>query len=153
MTDEVVAVERAGGAQQLHSRVRAGMRRPDAWWQLMRFGLVGASGYVVNLAVFTLCVEVADVQYRLAATVAFLVAVTNNFLWHRHWTFRAGHGRRRHQAPRFLIVSVAAFLVGLGVLTALIELAGVPEVPAQAIAIVAVTPLSFVANKLWTFGR
>ena len=40
-----------------------------------------------------------------------------------------------------------------GAATVLVELLGVGELPAQAIAIVAVTPLSFVANKLWTFGR
>jgi putative flippase GtrA len=39
------------------------------------------------------------------------------------------------------------------VLTVLVEAAGLPEVPAQAIAIVAVTPFSFLANKLWSFER
>ena len=53
----------------------------------------------------------------------------------------------------FLVVSVAAFLVGLALLTALVELGGVAELPAQAAAIVAVTPLSFLANKLWSFRR
>ena len=134
-------------------RVRAAARRPDAWLQLLRFGLVGASGYVVNLAVFTFAVHGADMRYQVAATLAFLVAVSNNFLWNRHWTFRAGDGRAHHQAARFLLVSVIAFGVGLTLLTALVELADMPAVPAQAIAIVTVTPLSFLANKLWSFSR
>ena len=50
----------------------------------------------------------------------------------------------------FLVVSLAALAANLGVLAALVEL-GVPEVPAQAIAIVVVTPLSFLGNKLWSF--
>ena len=151
MAEEAAAVEVQRPVSALGPRVRAGLRRPDAWWQLLRFGCVGASGYVVNLAVYAVALTFAD--YRVAATIAFLVAVTNNFIWHRRWTFRADHRRRRHQAPRFLIVSVIAFAVGLGLLTVLVELLGVGELPAQAIAIVAVTPLSFVANKLWTFGR
>jgi dolichol-phosphate mannosyltransferase len=150
MTDEAAAVP---VTQALHHRVRAGVRRPESWWQLLRFALVGASGWVVNLVVFTLAVHALDVTYPAAATLAFLVAVTNNFLWNRHWTFRAGHGRAHHQAARFLIVSAAAFLAGLAVLTVLVEAAGLPEVPAQAIAIVAVTPFSFLANKLWSFER
>ena len=86
--------------------------------------------------------------YLVAATLAFLVAVSNNFLWNRHWTFRAGDGRaRRHQAARFLLVSVVAFLVGLVLLTLLVEVAGMPRGPAQAIAIVAVTPLSFLGEQ------
>jgi dolichol-phosphate mannosyltransferase len=134
-------------------RVRAAVRRPDAWLQLLQFGLVGASGYVVNLAVFTVAVHGADMRYQVAATLAFLVAVSNNFLWNRHWTFKAGDGRAHHQAARFLLVSVVAFGVGLALLTILVEVAGMREVPAQAIAIVAVTPLSFLANKLWSFSR
>ena len=81
------------------------------------------------------------------------MAVSNNFLWNRHWTFKAGDGRAHHQAARFLLVSVIAFAAGLVLLTVLVEVFGVKEVPAQAIAIVAVTPVSFLANKLWSFSR
>ena len=84
---------------------------------------------------------------------AEIVAVSNNFLWNRHWTFKAGDGQAHRQAVRFLLVSVVAFGVGLALLTVLVELAGMQEVPAQAVAIVAVTPLSFLANKLWSFSR
>ena len=154
MSDEAAVVRvPAAGSPPVRVRVRAAARRPDAWLQLLRFGLVGASGYVVNLAVFTFAVHGADMRYQVAATLAFLVAVSNNFLWNRHWTFRAGDGRAHHQAARFLLVSVIAFGVGLALLTALVELADMPAVPAQAIAIVTVTPLSFLANKLWSFSR
>lgn len=153
MTEEAVVQQVVVPQRTLNTRVRSAARRPAAWWQLVRFALVGASGYVVNLAVFALALEGAGVPYPAAATLAFLVAVSNNFLWHRRWTFRAGDTQARHQVTRFLTVSVAAFAGGLLLLAALVELLGVAEVPAQAVAIVAVTPLSFVANKLWTFGR
>lgn len=153
MTDEAVVQRVVVPPLTLQARLRAAARRPSAWWQLMRFALVGASGYVVNIAVFALALEGAGMPYPGASTLAFLVAVSNNFLWHRRWTFRAGATQARHQIARFLIVSVAAFAAGLLLLAALVELLGVAEVPAQAAAIIAVTPLSFVANKLWTFGR
>lgn len=153
MSDEAAVVRAPTAQQPVRLRVRAAVRRPTAWLQLLRFGLVGASGYVVNLAVFTLAVHGAELPYQVAATLAFLVAVSNNFLWNRHWTFKAGDGRAHHQAARFLLVSVAAFAAGLVILTLLVEVAGLREVPAQAIAIVAVTPLSFLANKLWSFSR
>jgi putative flippase GtrA len=137
----------------LRFRVGHGMRRPANWLELVRFGLVGGSGYIVNLAVFSLLVHAAGTGHRLAALGAFLVAVANNFLWNRRWTFR-GHTERAHrQALRFLVVSVAAFVLGLLALEVLVTVLGLPEVPAQAIAIAAATPLSFLGNKLWTFGR
>jgi dolichol-phosphate mannosyltransferase len=137
----------------LHVRVRHGLRRPDNWFQLVRFACVGASGYVVNLAVFATCVHVAAIDYRVAATVAFLVAVTNNFVWNRHWTFKAHDGHAGFQAARFFAVSVAAFAFNLLALELLVAVAGLPEVPAQAFAIVLATPVSFAGNKLWSFAR
>ncbi len=137
----------------VHLRVRAGLRKPHNWLQLVRFAAVGASGYVVNLVTFALLVHAVDLDYRLAATGAFLVAVTNNFLWNRRWTFRARDGHRNTQAARFLSVSVLAFAFNLAMLWLLHGRLGLPEVPAQAIAIVAATPLSFIGNKLWSFAR
>jgi dolichol-phosphate mannosyltransferase len=132
-------------------RVRQGIRRPAAWLQLARFAAVGGSGYVVNLAVYALLLPLTD--YRLAATGAFGVAVTNNFVWNRRWTFRDHDGPRHHQAARFLTVSVVAVGFNLAVLTGLVDGLGVDELIAQAAAIVLATPLSFVGNKLWTFSR
>jgi putative flippase GtrA len=136
----------------VHLRVRAGMRRPHNWLQLLKFCAVGASGYVVNLAVFYVCVELLDIHHLAAATVAFIVAVTNNFWWNRHWTFRARTGRASFQAPRFFAVSIAAFLFAATVLELLVSVAGMPELPAQAISIVVATPLNFIGNKMWSFA-
>jgi putative flippase GtrA len=140
-------------AVPFRARLGDGLRQPANWLQLVRFGLVGASGYVVNLAVFAALVHGADVHYRPAAVVAFLVAVANNFGWNRRWTFRARAGHAGSQAARFLVVSVAAFAVNLALLEVLVAGFGLPEVPAQALAIACATPLSFLGNKLWTFGR
>jgi putative flippase GtrA len=146
MPDDATAV-----ALPLHHRVRHGLRHPQNWLQFVRFGLVGASGYAINLGVFALAVHAAGIDYRIAAVLAFLISVANNFWWNRHWTFDARGGHAGFQAARFLTVSVAAFLFSYVVLLALVEGAGLPEVLAQAIAIVAATPLSFLGQKLWSF--
>jgi putative flippase GtrA len=137
--------------QQRALELPLALRQPRNWIQLLRFAMVGASGYAVNLAVFGALVHVGGVDYRLAATGAFLVAVANNFLWNRAWTFGARDGHAGFQAARFLLVSLAAFGVNLVLLAALVDAAGMPKVEAQALAIAAATPLSFLGNKLWTF--
>jgi putative flippase GtrA len=137
--------------EAVHLRVRAGLRRPHNWLQLVKFLTVGASGYVVNLCVFAFFVAVLDTHHLIAATAAFAVAVTNNFWWNRHWTFRARGGHPGFQAARFFTVSIVAFLFAAGVLELLVSVAGLPELPAQALAIVAATPLNFVGNKMWSF--
>ena len=141
------------GSTALRARVGDGMRHPANWLQLVRFAMVGASGYVVNLAVFATLLHGAGAHYRLAATGAFLVAVANNFLWNRRWTFRARSGHAGFQAARFFTVSIVAFAFNLALLEVLVSVLDVSEVPAQALAVVAATPLSFLGNKLWSFAR
>jgi putative flippase GtrA len=134
-------------------RVGRGLRKPANWVQLVKFSAVGGSGYVVNLAVYTTLVKGMGVHYILAALLAFCVAVTNNFLWNRHWTFKATEGHMGFQAARFFTVSVLALGLNLIVLEVLVSYGDVEKVLAQAIAILAATPLNFIGNKLWSFGK
>jgi putative flippase GtrA len=132
-------------------RIGRGTRNPDNWVQLVQFGVVGASGYFVNLAVFAVLTGLLlDVHHIPAAIAAFCVAVTNNFWWNRHWTFDAKHGHAGFQAARFLTVSVLALGINLIVLELLIR-AGTPELGSQAIAVAFAMPFNFIGNKLWTF--
>ena len=132
------------------SRVRHGLRHTHNWLQLVRFGAVGATGYIVNLAVFAACVHLIGIDYRLSAVIAFAVSVLNNFWWNRHWTFSAKQAHPIGQAVRFFTVSLVAFGFPYVVLVALVD-AGLMKVLAQAVAIAAGTPLSFVGQKLWSF--
>ena len=133
-------------------RTRLALGRRENWLQLIRFCLVGASGYVVNLLVYTLLLKAAGFHYLAAATCSFLVAVTNNYTWNRLWTFRGQRGHVAYQGLRFLVVSTIALCANLLVLHLLVS-ADVGKVLAQAVAIALVTPWNFVGNKLWSFGR
>jgi dolichol-phosphate mannosyltransferase len=132
-------------------RVRHGVRKPHNWLQFVRFAAVGASGYVVNLAVFAAAVHGAGIDYRVASVIAFIVSVANNFWWNRHWTFDAKHEHVGNQALRFFAVSLVVFGFTYVVLVALVDGTGIEKVFAQAIAVAAATPLSFIGQKLWSF--
>jgi putative flippase GtrA len=136
------------------SRSRAGqaLRRRHNWVQLGKFSLVGASGYVVNLVVYTALLKGAGFHYALAATCSFVVAVTNNYIWNRLWTFHDQRGHVGWQGVRFLVVALVAYGANLAILAAFVE-SGVDKVLAQAIAVILVTPLNFLGNKLWSFRR
>jgi putative flippase GtrA len=140
------------GASEFADRLGAAARRPASWLQLARFGIVGCSGYVINLGVFTLLAGTLGVQHILAAIGAFCVAVTSNFLWNRHWTFDRGDGPAHFQAARFFTVSLAALGLNLVVLEALVASGSVDDLAAQAIAVAVAMPFNFLGNKLWTFA-
>lgn len=134
-----------------HVRVLDGIRHPGNWLQFLRFGAVGASGYVVNLIVFAICVHPLAINYRVASVIAFLVAVMNNFWWNRHWTFAAKQAHAFKQAMKFFVVSLVAFGFSYVVLVSLVDGAGLDKVVAQAIAVFCAMPLSFIGQKLWSF--
>lgn len=134
------------------ARTRGALARRHNWLQLARFCAVGASGYVVNLVVYTALLHGADLHYLIAATGSFLVAVTSNYTWNRLWTFRGQRGHVAYQGIRFFLVSSVALGANLLILHLLVQL-GVGKVLAQAVAIALVTPLNFVGNKLWSFAK
>ncbi len=144
-------IERPEIGQRPHVRLLHGMRKPANWLQLVRFGVVGGSGFLVNIAVYALCVHALGVDYRLSSVLAWLVAVLNNFVLNRHWTFDAAAGSARLQGIRFFLVSLVAEVFSLGLLTILVESAGMEKVTAQALAVAASMPLNFLGNKLWSF--
>jgi putative flippase GtrA len=146
--EPVVAARRREFARRIHM----GTRSPANWLQLVKFGLIGASGYAINLTVFALLVELAGTHHAVAAVAAFCVAVSNNFHWNREWTFRASDGHAGFQAARFFAVSVAALGINLTVLQILVVPVGADELAAQAIAVAIAMPFNFVGNKLWTFS-
>jgi dolichol-phosphate mannosyltransferase len=139
-------------ASEFADRVGAAARRPASWWQLLKFGIVGGSGYLINLAVFAILAGSLGVHHMVAAIGAFCVAVTSNFLWNRYWTFGPGESSAGFQAVRFFTISLASLGINLAVLEVLVAGATVGELTAQAIAVAVAMPFNFLGNKLWTFA-
>jgi putative flippase GtrA len=134
------------------ARAARALRSTHNWIELAKFSTVGAIGYVVNLSVYTALLRGAGFHYLSAAACSFLVAVTNNYLLNRIWTFRQHRGHFAYQGLRFLVVAMLALSGNLLILRVFVAL-GVGKILGQAVAIVLVTPLNFVGNKLWSFRR
>jgi len=138
---------------RVSARERAGtaLRARRNWEQLGKFCAVGAVGYLINLGVYTALLH-GGLHYLVAATGSFFVAVSSNYLLNRWWTFHDRRAGVAAQGMRFFIVSLASLGANLLVLHVLVTL-GVGKLVGQAIAIVLVTPLNFIGNKLWSFRR
>jgi putative flippase GtrA len=136
----------------VRSRAHIVLRTRRHWVELGKFCAVGAVGYAINVfGVYRPLIH-AGVHYLAAATCSFLVAVTCNYILNRLWTFRDRRAGVAAQGMRFFVVSLASLGANLVMLQILITL-GASKVVGQAIAIVLVTPLNFVGNKLWSFRR
>jgi putative flippase GtrA len=126
--------------------------------QFVKFGIVGGSGTLVNLGIFSLIifvyVEAAGTRplivEQIASGVAFCVAVVGNYYFNRRWTFR-------HRGPviahfgRFFLVSCVGLVLNVLFYTALHSWAGLGEHLSELLAIGCVMPMNFVGSKFWAF--
>ncbi|MFN2461176.1 MAG: GtrA family protein [Candidatus Velthaea sp.] len=122
--------------------------------QFVKFGIVGASGFVVNFVIFT-ALQRVDAQHALGAhyyviySVAFLSGGVSNYFLNRMWTFRSsGHAGR--EGAQFLTVSVMALAVGLFVSWIVQPYFGHGH-KTWFISTLAGIFINFFVNKYWTF--
>jgi putative flippase GtrA len=131
-------------------RALQALRKTDNWLQLAKFGVVGVSGYVIYLGIYA---ALLGLGAHSAAAVAFVVSAANNYWWNRYWTFAQQKGHFGTQGLRFFVVSLVAFATNQVWLYVFLDLAGFGKLVAAAIAIVFVTPVNFLGNKLWSFRQ
>ncbi len=121
----------------------------------IKFGIVGLSGVVVNAGVYNLLLFAAffSTHYLLANTIAFLIAVTNNFYWNFRWTFkgRAQHRTVSQKYIRFVLISLCGFAVNTILLGVMVHHIALNKRLANIIAIGATCALNFMGNYLITF--
>lgn len=134
----------------LGTRTSRALRSPHNWIQLAKFGVVGLSGYVINLAVYA---ALLGIGAHKAAVVSFAVSAASNYWWNRHWTFAREKGHFASQGARFFAVAIGALAVNQVWLLVFLDWLGWGKIVSQAVAIVLVTPLNFLGNKLWSFRR
>jgi putative flippase GtrA len=118
--------------------------------QFIKFGTVGISNTLLNFAVYTLLLKVFGVWYLGAAAIGFALGAVNGFLWNRRWTFR-GHVGDALTPVRWAVVQGCGLALNEGLLYLWVEGVGVDKLVGQALAIVVVTTVTFLANRAWTF--
>ena len=122
--------------------------------QFVRFALVGSSGVVVNLAVYSGSIYLLYIHYLLAATLSFVTAMSGNFILNLRWTFKT-HGRGikaiRDQYLKYAMVTLVSYGINIVVLWTLVDFWHWHKVLAQLVAIFMTTLSNFLGSKLWAF--
>jgi putative flippase GtrA len=95
----------------------------------------------------------ARLEYHLAITVAYLTAITFQFLINRIVTFRAAGAPVFPQAARYLATAGINYLATLAVATVAVELIGLNAYWGALLALLVTTPLNFILSKKWVFVR
>ena len=115
-----------------------------------KYGIVGVANVAIDFILYALLVS-AGVWYVAAKALSLVVATANGYTWNRVWTFRAGR-HRTTMLSKYVTVQIGCYVINIAILTLLVELLGMGPVSAQAVALPVVAGLSFLAQRIWTFG-
>lgn len=119
--------------------------------QMVKFGIAGASGLLIDFAITWLCKERLGWNFYLANIAGFLVAVTNNYFINRRWAFASNSKNIGIQFTKFLLVSVIGILLNTACIYTLHQLANIGFYTSKFIAIIIVFLWNYFANAAITF--
>jgi dolichol-phosphate mannosyltransferase len=133
-----------------------------AWFEgelkrFIKFCVVGASGFCVNLGLLALFVEVANMHKVWAQVPSYQISILTNFAFNEYWTFRdrrtPGLKAFLIRAVKFNLVSQVGWGINIGVYYVALNVAGIYYIVSQIIAIAVATLWNFFTNVIWTWRK
>jgi putative flippase GtrA len=120
--------------------------------RILKFGLVGLGGMVIDFSVTWLCKEKFGFNKYLSNSIGFCFAVTSNFFFNRYWTFESDAQALPGQFARFMLVSLSGLAINNVLLYLLVK-----KIPSnfyllKLIVIGLVFFWNYVVNFLFTFN-
>jgi putative flippase GtrA len=119
---------------------------------ILKYGLVGISGMAVDFSVTWLCKERIGLNKYIANSLGFSLAVVNNFLLNRYWTFAQSQTAALPQFGKFTIISIGGLLINNLLLYLFINYSKTNFYIAKLLVIGIVFFWNFFMNQLFTFA-
>jgi putative flippase GtrA len=121
------------------------------FFKFLKFGIVGASGMIIDFGLTYLFKEIIKIQKYIANAIGFTAAATTNYFLNRIWTFQSTDPAVTMQFLKFFFVS----LIGLGINTLILYILVSKYKKnfylSKLIAIAVVILWNFTVNLLFTF--
>jgi putative flippase GtrA len=137
-------------SSQVKAYILGGTPGRSAVGQLLRYGAVAASGYLLAVVFYARELDLGISPYP-ALAAAFVLNGLFNFSLLRMWVFPASGRSIGSDLGRFCAVAAASFVVNYASFAILYSAIGLPAVSAQRVAILTAAPVTFLANRLWAF--
>ncbi|MEK7578513.1 MAG: GtrA family protein [Patescibacteria group bacterium] len=99
--------------------------------QMGKYGIIGVLNTFLNAGIYNFLIFITNIASGFTVdsffVVAFVITVTNSFLWNRYWTFeQAGTETFVKDASQFLFVSAIVAVINIGILHIIINVIGAP---------------------------
>lgn len=119
---------------------------------LIKYATVGIIGTAIDIGSLYLFVEYAGIPVIPASVLSFLLAVVNNFVLNKAWTFQNKSKNYRKLFIKFLIVSIVGLLLTVLCMYLFVNIAHIWYIFAKALTSLIVLSWNFLGNKFWTFN-
>ncbi len=120
--------------------------------RFLKYGLSGIAGMIIDFSVTWICKEKLLVNKYLANSLGFSMAVINNFLLNRYWTFENTDHLFAWQLTKFVLVSIMGLVINNLLLYLLLKNANRNFYFLKTIVIALVFCWNYFANFLFTFN-
>jgi putative flippase GtrA len=121
--------------------------------RFLKFGSVGALGTVTNLVIYSILIFL-NINYNIASASAFVVAVTQNFVLNKRWTFDDHDASIKHRFVKYFALNFVSFLLNLVILNLVIHFFGtdkMTQIIAQVLGIAGAMVTNFIGSHLLVF--
>lgn len=118
--------------------------------RMIRFGIVGVLNTGIFFVFFFLFLNILSINYLVATTLSYFIAIVNSFILNRNWTF-ASRGKFRKKFVKFVIVNIVAIIVNSLMMFLLVDLGGIHPWVAQVMTICVTMCVNYAGNRFWTF--
>jgi putative flippase GtrA len=82
------------------------------WGRFLKFSFVGVTGTIVDFGVMNLLTLLLQLAPIWAQVISFTVAVVNNFLWNRYWTYPESRSKNiQKQLLQFFLINIVGILI------------------------------------------
>lgn len=131
-------------------RILRGPAVQHPFTQLVRYGIVVGCGYILAITFYSGELAVGIPAY-LGLGVAFILNGLFNFALVRIWAFPPSGRSFRADLLRFCVVALSSFVVNYASFAVLYSAIGLAATTSQRLAIIIAAPVTFLANRLWSF--
>jgi len=118
---------------------------------LLRFGIVGGTTYVLTILAFSLLDDLLNVGHGLSATGAYSVGITYHFVMNRKFTFRAPQGHLMKQATKYALLTAANYLMTFTLFRTLLSSMCMMPLILFAFSVAITTVTGYLVMRFWIF--
>jgi len=130
-------------------------RKSNEWKRIIKFGIVGLSGILVNEIILWALTEKIGLFYLQSSVISTEAAILNNFIWNDLWTFSdRKYGKARNilsRITRFHLSRFTGLIIGFSLLVFLTEILKLHYLTSNIYSILIVLVYNFIASKAWVW--